>query len=149
MKKFLIISVLFISLFVVAGCGNKNEKESNVLSYDKPENVKSEKKENGKLDDSKDKWDSVTYTFDGMTITVKHYENSSIDGFFDKSYEDKTIKGINYKYKETKIDNEFLYGEYATQVDDDVYFFLCTFKDNDNNRKTINSLLESVVVKKK
>ncbi len=148
MKKILIIFVLFVSIFIITGCGvKKGDTEFGKLSFNKPENVTSENTDNGTLGDE-EKWNSIDYTLDGMVITLKQYEKVKMKFFTFDGYKDITINGTSYKYKEEKSEGGFIHRTYCTQVGDDLYYVFATYTDNKTNKEILDTMVKSFVFEK-
>lgn len=150
MKKLLFVVIIVFSIFLV-GCEKKNvspfenKERLHDLYFDVFSEASTSDKKAGTLDSGKD-WESYSYTFDSMIITVTYYKDRNID--YELAYlgdiEEFKENGITYKYNEKKIDSDYKQEDYYTQIGNDTYLISAVYKDNVENKKTLDSFIDSV-----
>lgn len=153
MKKRWVV-VLLLVVLLIAGCDKKNvsplvnKEKLHDLYFDTFEESSMADKKSGTLESGMD-WESYSYTFDEMIITVTYYKgrdmNTSIS--YLSNVEDVKINDISYKFSEIIIDEDYKQANYYTQVGSDTYYISAVYKDSVENRKTLRSFLDTVRTK--
>ena len=151
----IVILFLVLILIILGVCYSKNslrgKKRVGKFYFDEIEGVQKVTKDSGVYEKTVD-WDSVKYTLDGMIVEVARYQNRNIrDGIGQmEEFQDVTIQGVTYRYKETTLYQDFRFRQYYTQVgDNDTYYVSVTFQYSEENVQKIEKFLNSVVLKNK
>ena len=150
MKKRIIICLIVFSCFLLVGCGSKLDKEQfGKLYYTMPVASQKATKDSGTLE-SDNKWESIRFQIDDISISIMRIENRSLDGVisFNSSLKKKSIQDIEYYYMDKELMEGYRQSQYNTPVGEDMYTISIFYKDTKENKKTINTFMKSVEVKK-
>lgn len=145
----LVIAIILVIVLVLLN-PYRGKQRLEKIYYNLPEGIKSSETDKGKFK-SGIEWKSNDYTLDGMTLHVIYYKGRSVkDGVARTDvFLDTEINGIPYVYVEKKLDDTFSIRRYYTQVGEDTYYIMATYKNSKANVKKLDDFLGTIMIKQK